>query len=166
MTITERTSELPTDDRSPDAPVDDTASADLLAQRLTETQVEEIATLLRAGRRLPPHLFPHLFETPREYQLAYQGKARAIDILAETMAVPLQPVRTFGEHAADSWSNMLVFGDNLQVLRQLVLKSFWRLRRLLAPLVGSRGTRRYPVATEHVEDGAVGDAEVFADRRQ
>lgn len=89
------------------------------AQALTEEQIEEIAGLLRSGRRLPPHLFPHLFETPREYQLAYRGKARASDVLADTMAVPLQPVRTFGE-PVNGWSNMLVFGDNLQVLRQLL----------------------------------------------
>ncbi|HSH62474.1 MAG TPA: site-specific DNA-methyltransferase [Acidimicrobiales bacterium] len=44
------------------------------------------------------------------------------------MAVPLQPVRTFGE-PVDGWSNMLVFGDNLQVLRQLLnLKERGELR--------------------------------------
>ncbi len=70
--------------------------------RLTDSQVEEITTLLKAGKRLPPHLFPHLFESPREYQLAYRGKARAVDILADTMAVPLQPVRTVGD-ANGAW---------------------------------------------------------------
>ena len=88
-------------------------------QRLPDEQIEEIAALLRAGRRLPPHLFPDLFEAPREYQLAYRGKARRADILADTMAVPLQPVRAFGD-SSGAWSNMLVFGDNLQVLRQLI----------------------------------------------
>jgi hypothetical protein len=119
--------DMPIDDQT----LDDMAAEDAAAglpQTLTEEQIEEIATLLRAGRRLPPHLFPHLFETPREYQLAYRGKARSIDILADTMAVPLQPVRTFGE-PVDGWSNMLVFGDNLQVLRQLLnLKELGQLR--------------------------------------
>src|SRR5690242_12984256 len=106
----------------------DAAETELLPHALTDEQIEEIATLLRAGRRLPPHLFPHLFEAPREYHLAYRGKARAIDIIADTMAVPLQPVRTFGE-SADGWSDMLVFGDNLQVLRQLInMKEQGRLR--------------------------------------
>ena len=41
----------------------------MIPQPLSAEQIEEISTLLRAGRRLPPHLFPHLFETPREYQL-------------------------------------------------------------------------------------------------
>ncbi len=97
-------------------------------QRLTAEQIEEITHLLRAGRRLPPHLFPNLFETSREYELAYRGKARRADILAETMAVPLQPVRTFGMGQGD-WSNMLILGDNMQVLRQLLrLKDDGRLR--------------------------------------
>jgi site-specific DNA-methyltransferase (adenine-specific)/adenine-specific DNA-methyltransferase len=116
------------DDDVPSFEATDAAETELLPHALTDEQIEEIATLLRAGRRLPPHLFPHLFEAPREYHLAYRGKARAIDIVADTMAVPLQPVRTFGE-SADGWSDMLVFGDNLQVLRQLInLKEQGRLR--------------------------------------
>jgi site-specific DNA-methyltransferase (adenine-specific)/adenine-specific DNA-methyltransferase len=90
-----------------------------LPVRLSDEQIEEVVGLLRAGRRLPPHLFPGLFEVPKEYELAYRGKTRAVDVLADTMAMPIQPVRTFGE-AVDGWSNMLIFGDNLQVLRQLL----------------------------------------------
>jgi DNA modification methylase len=86
---------------------------------LSDEQIEEIAGLLRAGRRLPPHLFPHLFETSKESQLFYAGKARRAEVLADTMGVPLQPVKTFGD-ASESWSNMLILGDNLQVLRRLV----------------------------------------------
>ncbi len=89
------------------------------SSRLTESQIEEITKLLRAGRQLPSYLFPHLFETAREYELSYTGKARRIDVLAETMAVPLQPVRTFGSDLS-GWSNMLILGDNLQVLRHLL----------------------------------------------
>jgi hypothetical protein len=58
---------------------------------LSDEQIEEIAGLLRAGRRLPPHLFPHLFETSKESQLFYAGKARRAEVLADTMGVPLQP---------------------------------------------------------------------------
>src|SRR2546430_945017 len=101
------------DDPEADVPASATTS------RLTDEQIEEIASLLRGGRRLPPYLFPHLFEAAREYELAYSGKARRIDVLAETMAVPLQPVRTFGPDRG-GWSNMLVSGDNLQVLRRLI----------------------------------------------
>ena len=107
---------------------DELAEGEEAESRLTEDQIEEITTLLREGRRLPPHLFPHLFEAPREYQLTYRGKTRVADILADTMAVPLQPVRTFGS-TTNGWSNMLVFGDNLQVLRQLMaLKDAGQLR--------------------------------------
>jgi hypothetical protein len=66
-----------------------------------------------------PYLFAHLFETPREYELSYRGKLRRVDVLAETMAVPLQPMKTFGAVGPDGWTNMLVLGDNLQVLRLL-----------------------------------------------
>ncbi len=90
-----------------------------LPTSMTEEQIEEVTRLLRAGRRLPPHLFPHLFEVPREYELSYRGKARRVDVLADTMAMPIQAVRTFGE-PKDGWSNMLILGDNLQVLRHLV----------------------------------------------
>lgn len=41
------------------------------------------------------------------------------DILADTLAVPLQPVRTFGKNGED-WHNMLIFGDNLQVMKSLL----------------------------------------------
>jgi 16S rRNA G966 N2-methylase RsmD len=86
---------------------------------LSDEQIEEIIGHLRSGRRLPPHLFPFLFETSKEYQLAYAGKVRRADVLADTMAVPLQPVRTFGR-GTGGWSNMLILGDNLQVLRRLI----------------------------------------------
>jgi site-specific DNA-methyltransferase (adenine-specific)/adenine-specific DNA-methyltransferase len=33
--------------------------------------------------------------------------------LANTLAVPLQPVRTFGKNG-DGWHNMLIFGNNLR----------------------------------------------------
>jgi hypothetical protein len=40
---------------------------------LSDGQIEEVIRRLKAGRRLPPHLVPYLFETPREYGLAYAG---------------------------------------------------------------------------------------------
>src|SRR4051794_5506479 len=84
--------------------------------RLSEEQIEQVTGRLRAGKALPPYLLPHLFERPREYELSYAGKMRAVDVVAETMALPLQPVKTFGD-ADSAGGNMLVLGDNLQVLR-------------------------------------------------
>jgi site-specific DNA-methyltransferase (adenine-specific)/adenine-specific DNA-methyltransferase len=55
----------------------------------------------------------------REYELVYHGKEREEDIIANPLAVPLQPVRTFGKNG-DDWHNMLIFGDNLQVLKSLL----------------------------------------------
>jgi len=55
----------------------------------------------------------------REYELVYYGKEREEDILADTMAVPLQPVRVFGKDDA-GWHNMLIFGDNLQAMKTLL----------------------------------------------
>ncbi len=49
----------------------------------------------------------------------YHGKQREEDILADTLAVPLQPVRTFGKNG-DGWHNLLIFGDNLQVMKSVL----------------------------------------------
>ena len=41
------------------------------------------------------------------------------EIIADTLAVPLQKVRTFGKNG-EGWHNKLVFGDNLQVMKSLL----------------------------------------------
>jgi len=75
---------------------------------------------LRRGEELPSEWARELFPPDkREYELVYYGKQREEDILAETMAVPLQPVRTFGRNG-QCWHNMLILGDNLQVMRTLL----------------------------------------------
>jgi len=76
---------------------------------------------LRKGEDLPPEWARELFPPEkREYELVYYDKAREEDILADTMAVPLQPVRTFGKNGGIGWTNMLIFGDNLQVMKSLI----------------------------------------------
>lgn len=92
---------------------------------------------LRRGEDLPVEWARELFPPEkREYELVYYGKEREEDILAETMAVPLQPVRTFVKNADgwnptlasnslngdnnEGWHNMLILGDNLQVLKTLL----------------------------------------------
>jgi hypothetical protein len=75
---------------------------------------------LRRGEELPAEWARELFPPEkREYELVYYGKEREEDILAETMAVPLQPVRTFGKNG-EGWHNMLIFGDNLQAMKTLL----------------------------------------------
>ncbi|MEL7654275.1 MAG: DNA methyltransferase, partial [Bacillota bacterium] len=75
---------------------------------------------LKHGDELPSHWACKLFPPEkREYELVYYSKDREEDIISNTMAVPLQPVRTFGD--IDKYpANMLIFGDNLQVLKTLL----------------------------------------------
>jgi DNA modification methylase len=80
-----------------------------------------VIDILQRGEDLPSEWARFLFPPEkREYELVYHGKERDEDILAETMAVPLQPIRTFAENEDYTWHNMLIFGDNLQVLRTLL----------------------------------------------
>ena len=63
---------------------------------------------LRRGEELPRHWARELFPPERrEYELTYYEKEREEDVLAETMAVPLQPVRTFGKNG-NGWHNKVV----------------------------------------------------------
>jgi hypothetical protein len=84
--------------------------------------------LLQQGEEIAPEWARILFPPEkREYELVYHGKEREEDILANTLAVPLQPVRTFGKSDQD-WHNMLVFGNNLQAMKSLLeLKKAGRL---------------------------------------
>ena len=88
--------------------------------RLSEKDRERIIELLEKGEDLPLD-YKHILFPPekREYELVYAGKQREEDILADTMAVPLQPIKTFGENGG-GWTNKLIFGDNLQVMKSLL----------------------------------------------
>jgi site-specific DNA-methyltransferase (adenine-specific)/adenine-specific DNA-methyltransferase len=89
-------------------------------KKLSKQQIEQINELLQKGQGLPEEYKNLLFESKKEYELVYGGKEREEDIIAETMAVPLQPVKTLGKDGKDNgWVNKLIFGDNLQVLRSL-----------------------------------------------
>jgi site-specific DNA-methyltransferase (adenine-specific)/adenine-specific DNA-methyltransferase len=82
---------------------------------------QRVIEKLQKGEELPTEWARFLFPPEkREYELVYQGKEREEDILANTLAVPLQPVRTFGKNGGDGWQNMLIFGDNLQVMKSLL----------------------------------------------
>ena len=89
-------------------------------RKLSKDEAEFITQCLKQGRLLPDkyrYIIP--FETNKEYELTYEGKEREEDILADTMAVPLQPVKTFG-NGNGSWTNKIIFGDNLQILKALM----------------------------------------------
>ena len=90
-------------------------------KKITETEIERIVNLLRNGKPLPEDYKAILFDTKKEYELIYADKEREEDILADTMAVPLQEVKTFrGGKKGNGWTNMIVFGDNLQILKTLL----------------------------------------------
>jgi len=90
-------------------------------KKLKDNEIEKIVNLLNQGKPLPEDYKGVLFDTKKEYELIYADKEREEDILADTMAVPLQRVKTFrnGKNG-NGWTNMLIFGDNLQVLKTLL----------------------------------------------
>jgi site-specific DNA-methyltransferase (adenine-specific)/adenine-specific DNA-methyltransferase len=102
----------------------------LYMEKLSTQEIDEIAKLLRGGSALPVNLVDRIFDTSfsleskatrKECELTYSGKDRVEDILADTMAVPLQKIKSFAsEDNQDDWSNMLILGDNLQVLKTLL----------------------------------------------
>ncbi|MEK9160762.1 MAG: site-specific DNA-methyltransferase [Patescibacteria group bacterium] len=76
--------------------------------------------IVESGGELPTEWARELFPPERrEYELLYQGKESEEQILADTMAVPLQPVSTFGE-SDSGWSNKIIFGDNVQAMKTLL----------------------------------------------
>ena len=96
---------------------------------LTESETSELNRLLRLGQPLPEHwryrLFPSAHptqETGKEYRLVYDGMLKREEVLAQTPAAPWQLVREFCTERphADGWRNLLVWGDNLLALRELL----------------------------------------------
>jgi site-specific DNA-methyltransferase (adenine-specific)/adenine-specific DNA-methyltransferase len=116
---------------------------------MNDEQRQEIIRRLQQGEQLSPEWARILFPPEkREYELVYHGKEREEDIIANTLAVPLQKVRTFGKNG-DGWHNKLIFGDNLQVMKSLL-----ELKRAggLCNADGSQGVRLFyndpPFATK------------------
>ncbi|MEI8121045.1 MAG: site-specific DNA-methyltransferase [bacterium] len=112
--------------------------------RLTPEQKKELLRLVETGEPIPaewqPRLFPEAAKAKRpadrqpgigkEYRLEYEGKARREEVLAQTPAAPWQLVRSFcsdrphpatpSEGSGQTWRNLLVWGDNLLALRELL----------------------------------------------
>lgn len=94
---------------------------------LTKAEKDYIIDLLDKGENLPEDFKYKLFPVDhKEYELAYAGKMRKEDLLANddgSFPVPLQIEKTFNgkEHLSfeDGWKNMIVFGDNLQFLKTI-----------------------------------------------
>ena len=92
---------------------------------LNKYDIEFLIECLKTGKEIPAEYKYAIFPTKqKEYELVYSGKARKEDILAdneEAKAVPLQTEKIFNGTkyplAAKNWHNLLVFGDNLQILK-------------------------------------------------
>ncbi len=114
---------------------------------LSDHHRRHIIELLEQGQDLPPD-YKHLLFPPerQEYELVYAGKEREEDILAETLAVPLQPVKTFG-NGGDGWHNLLIFGDNLQRI--------WPHNRASRPTRSARPSRA--ACAQTIRRYAIGD---------
>ncbi len=84
-------------------------------------ETKYIVDLLQEGKPIPPE-YKHLLFPPDRYEaeLVYVGKRSVEDVLAETMTLPLQAIRAVGEAREGDWTNMLVFGDNLQAMKSLL----------------------------------------------
>jgi len=86
---------------------------------MNDDQRQELVRRLQQGEEISPEWARILFPPEkREYELVYYEKEREEDIIANTLAVPLQKMRAFGKNG-DDWHNMLIFGDNLQVMKGL-----------------------------------------------
>lgn len=86
--------------------------------------LNEASERLKAGQELPEEWIDTLFPAQKkEYELRYAGKERVESILADVEPLPLQEVARFqSEKRIDDWTNKLIFGDNLQVLKRLLLE--------------------------------------------
>ena len=94
---------------------------------LTKYDIDYLIKCLQEGQEIPNEYKHLLFPTlQKEYELSYAGKIRKEDVLSdsdELSNVPLQIERIYNseEHKAkfDNWSNMLIFGDDLQILKTI-----------------------------------------------
>jgi DNA modification methylase len=94
---------------------------------LDAAEIDDIATRLRSGEFLPEDWRDKLFARQKEAELSYAGKEPRGVVLARTLGVPLQVLKRFGSNG--DWTNKLIFGDNLQVLKTLLdMKSRGELR--------------------------------------
>lgn len=96
---------------------------------LNQNEREELNALLAAGNPLPEKWMHRLFPNGRraevvgkEYRLVYDGKLSREEVLSQTPAAPWQHVRSFCTERphGDGWRNLLVWGDNLMALRELL----------------------------------------------
>ncbi len=83
--------------------------------------LDEAQKVVQNGQEISTEYARVLFPPERrEYELTYYGKESKEQVIAQTYAAPLQEDRKFINESDGDWSNKLIFGDNLQVLKSLV----------------------------------------------
>jgi DNA modification methylase len=96
---------------------------------LSPHEKDELLRMVESGEPLPEswrgRLFPAAVrpaDSGKEYRLVYDGKMKREEVLAQTPAAPWQLVRSFCPERphGDGWRNLLVWGDNLLALRELL----------------------------------------------
>jgi len=92
--------------------------------KISKKDRDNLIKLLQEGGEIPAKyrdILCNTEEVSKEYELTYAGKTREEDIIADTLAAPLQEVRTFNSDNKfdDEWTNKLIFGDNLMALKNL-----------------------------------------------
>lgn len=94
-------------------------------EKLNKQDIEFLIDCLKSGKEIPDVYKYAIFPTKqKEYELVYAGKMRKEDVLADTeeaKPVPLQVEKIFNGKKyplySKDWRNLLVFGDNLQILK-------------------------------------------------
>ena len=92
---------------------------------LNKNDIDFLIDCLKNGKEIPETYKYAIFPTKqKEYELVYAGKMRKEDVLADTeeaKPVPLQIEKVFNGKKyplySKDWKNLLVFGDNLQILK-------------------------------------------------
>lgn len=128
-----------------------------MGPRLGDEEIDGLVSKLKRGEYLEDYYRPLLFREAKEVELAYAAKESRSQILSSTMAVPLQPLKRYGKAEDGEWTNKLVVGDNLQVLKTLLeMKNRGELKNA----DGSNGVRLCyidpPFATKQEFQGARG----------
>lgn len=93
--------------------------------KINKYDIKFLIDCLKTGKEIPEVYKYALFPTKqKEYELVYAGKMRKEDVLAdneEAKPVPLQIEKIFNGKKyplySKDWHNLLVFGDNLQILK-------------------------------------------------
>ena len=94
-------------------------------KNLNKHDIEFLTDCLKNGKEIPEVYKYAIFPTKqKEYELVYSGKMRKEDVLADTeeaKPVPLQIEKIFNGMKyplfSKDWHNLLIFGDNLQILK-------------------------------------------------